>query len=237
MSEPERTQEFFAKRATRWEHFVKKEWLPDDYEHYYTLLASGILSTQDAIRILDLGCGGGIEFEWIFRQAPNAHITAVDRSKPMLDCLREKYGERLDQFQIIQDNYLACPLSEVAYDYVVTSMSVHYFPPSKRREIYERIERVLKPGGAYVEGTYCSDSEEEERQVLNAFERRTAGLDGADSGEWKVNIPLQPTTISRLLKQAGFASSEWLAGERWVVLARKTASQGSGCDYDQRELI
>lgn len=30
----------------------------------------------------------------IVRQAPNAHITAVDRSKPMLDYLREKFGKR-----------------------------------------------------------------------------------------------------------------------------------------------
>ena len=75
-------------------------------------------------------------------------------------------------------------------------------------EICERIERVLKPGGDYVEGTYCSETEEEERQVLSAFERRTAGLDGADSGEWKIIIPLQPAAVSRLLKQAGFAGSE-----------------------------
>lgn len=68
-------------------------------------------------------------------------------------------------------------------------MSVHYFPPSKYREIYESIERVLNPDGAYVEGTNCSDTEEEDCQVLSAFERRTAGLDGADFGNGRTTSP------------------------------------------------
>ena len=65
-------QEFFADRAEGWEDFVMKEWLPNSYDHYYTLLSSGIPETQAPIEILDLGCGGGIEFEWIFTRAPNA---------------------------------------------------------------------------------------------------------------------------------------------------------------------
>jgi tRNA (cmo5U34)-methyltransferase len=230
----ERTQDFFAKRASGWEHFVKKEWLLNDYEHYYALLASAISATQDAIKILDLGCGGGIEFESIFRQAPDVQITSVDQSGPMLDCLRKKYAERLGQIEIIQDSYLTCPLEEEAYDYVVTSMSVHYFPPPKRCEIYERIVRALKCDGAYIEGTYCSNSDEEEHQALREFRGGTKGLAGADSGVWKVNIPMQSTTISRLLSEAGFANSEWLADERWVVVACKTAFRRPKREHDQQ---
>src|SRR4051812_421955 len=111
---PESMEAFFAERAAGWEDFVKKTWLPNHYEHYYELLASGIEATQRPVRILDLGCGGGIELEWIFRRAPHARITAVDRSGPMLDCLRRKYADHLSRLTIVEDSYLTCPLEAEA---------------------------------------------------------------------------------------------------------------------------
>jgi len=112
---------------------------------------------------------------------------------------------------------------------------VHYFPPERRCEIYRRIIRVLKSDGAYIEGTYCSSSDEEERQALREFRGGTKGLAGADSGEWKVNIPLQSTTISRLLTEAGFVSNDWLADERWVIVARKAAFRGADDEHNLRK--
>jgi len=221
LDEPIEMQAFFTERATGWEDFVKEEWLPDTYERYYTLLASQLPDTRDAIRILDLGCGGGIEFEWILKRAPQARITGVDQSQSMLDCLREKYAERLAQFHLIQDSYLTCSLEERAFDFAVTSMSVHYFRPSVRGMIYRRIERALTDDGIYIEGTYCSDSEEEERERLDDFDRRTAGLKGADSGRFKLNLPLRAETITLLLNEAGFPRVEWPGGEGWGVVTAK----------------
>ena len=214
-------QEFFTERAAGWEDFVKKEWLPDAYEYYYSLLASGIAKTDSPIRILDLGCGGGIEFEWIFKRAPNARITAVDQSAAMLDCLRQKYESRLDQFQIVQNSYLTCPLEEKTFDYAVTSMSVHYFRPEVRQQIYEKIRRTLTRDGTYIEGTYCADDAEDERKRLDHFGVITARKEGVDSGRYKLNLPLQRETISRLLEKAGFAQTEWLQDGDMVVVAQK----------------
>jgi Ser/Thr protein kinase RdoA (MazF antagonist) len=154
----------------------------------------------------------------------------------MLNCLREKYADRLQNFKIVEDSYLTCSLPKNVYDYVITSMSVHYFPPAKRLDIYKRIISALKPGGKYIEGTYCSNSPEEERQVLDAFQRRTMHLDGADSGEWKVNIPLQTTTITHLLDDAGFVDSEWVTGKTCVVTAHKAVSPHLRTNCSRREL-
>ncbi len=213
-------QDFFAQRAAGWEDFVKKEWLAKHYQYYYALLASGIPATQAPIEILDLGCGGGIEFEWILQRAPNARVTGVDQSPRMLDCLRKKYADRLDQFNLIQDSYLTCALEEEGFDFVVTSMSVHYFRPPIRREVYKRIHRSLIDDGSYIEGTYCVTKEEEQKGLSN-FERSAAGLEGADSGRFKVNLPLHADTISALLNDAGFPVVEWPDRKDWVVIARK----------------
>ena len=213
-------QQFFADRAEGWEDLVKKDWLPDRFEHYYTLLASAIPATEAPIQILDLGCGGGIEFEWILSRVPNALITGVDQSEPMLDRLRKKYVHRLDQFELINDSYLSCDLEENRFDFVVTSMSVHYFRPPVRQQIYVRIYRTLNHRGTYVEGTYCVSAEEEEVKLRN-FERSSAGLEGADAGRFKVNLPLQSNTITTLLTNAGFESVEWVNGEQWVVTGTK----------------
>ncbi len=216
----ERSEACNAVLAEVWEDFVMKEWLPNSYDHYYTLLSSGIPETQAPIEILDLGCGGGIEFEWIFTRAPNARITGVDQSEPMLDCLREKYANRLDQFELINESYLSCNLEQKRFDYVVTSMSVHTFRPPVRQQIYVRIHHTLKHGGTYVEGTYCVSPEEEESKLSN-FEPSSVGLEGADAGRFKVNLPLQTQTITTLLINAGFESVEWTNGEAWVVTGNK----------------
>jgi len=212
-------QEFFAKRAAGWEHYVKKEWLPNVYEYYYSLLASQIVKTDSPIRIIDLGCGGGIEFEWIFKQAPNAQVTGVDQSAAMLDCLRQKYEGRLHQIQVVQDSYLTCPLEKEAFDYAMTSMSVHYFRPHVRKQIYERINQTLKSGGTYIEGTYSADDAADEKKRLDHFEAITAGIE-ADSGRYKLNLPLYTETVSDLLRQAGFDQIEWPQDGDMVVVAQ-----------------
>jgi tRNA (cmo5U34)-methyltransferase len=214
-------QEFFTERASNWEHFVKVEWLPQDYEHYYSLLASTIPETESPIRILDVGCGGGIEFEWIFRRAPNAKVTGIDQSSEMLDCLRAKYADQLSQFNLIHESYLTHQFSEEAFDFAITSMSIHYFRPSIRREIYEKIRVALEPGAVYIEGTYCADDEEDQNKRLAHFEEITRGRPGVNEGRYKCNLPLTKDTITRLKEEAGFRDVTWLNNEDWVAIGTK----------------
>lgn len=221
MSDLRDMQQFFAERAVTWEHFVKKEWLPEHYEQFYTQLASTIPETESPIRILDVGCGGGIEFEWIFARAPNAQITGIDQSEAMLNCLRAKYADRLDQFELIQASYLTHAFPADTYDYAITSMSVHYFRPAIRRGIYERIRAALKPGAVYIEGTYCADSVEEEDERLAHFEKITKGQPGVDEGRYKCNLPLAQETLVRLKQEAGFRDVRWLNDEDWVIVGTK----------------
>lgn len=223
LSELRDMQQFFADRADTWEHFVKVAWLPNAYEYYYSLIASQVAPTDEPIRILDLGCGGGIEFEWIFARAPNAQITGVDQSAAMLANLRRKFEDRLHQFTLTQESYLTCALEEAAFDYAITSMSVHYFRPGIRREIYQRIFQAIKPLGLYIEGTYSAADLKEEKEVLDYFETVTAGQDDVDTGRFKVNVPLYPGTVSDLLLQVGFTDVTWPEDGDMVAVASKPA--------------
>jgi len=57
------------------------------------------------IRILDLGCGTGLELDEIFRLNTTARIACVDLSQKMLEILRIKHEDRLDSLNLITGSY------------------------------------------------------------------------------------------------------------------------------------
>lgn len=64
---------------------------------FYNHVANQVKKTDKPIRILDLGCGTGLELEGIFSNAPKALITGVNMSENMLFKLQEKYKGYLEQ--------------------------------------------------------------------------------------------------------------------------------------------
>ena len=52
------------------------------------------LPRQAGARILDLGCGTGLELEEVFRLNPSARVTGIDLAPGMLSALREKFPDR-----------------------------------------------------------------------------------------------------------------------------------------------
>ena len=59
----------------------------DAFNQFYSVVAD-IPETQAELRILDIGCGTGLELAAVFEKAPNAIITGIDISADMLDKLR-----------------------------------------------------------------------------------------------------------------------------------------------------
>lgn len=78
---------FFTRRLSGYEAHMLAHWAAD-----YENLAAAV--PADAQRILDLGCGTGLELDAIFRRFPQMRVTGVDLSPAMLERLREKHGGR-----------------------------------------------------------------------------------------------------------------------------------------------
>ena len=189
-------------------------------------MAGQISPTEGQIRILDLGCGTGLELDQVFLRAPNARITGIDLAAGMLNRLREKYRSRADQIQLIEGNYLDVPFGEGEYDYAISSLTTHHLPPETKVIVYRKIFKALKPCGSYIEGDQTT-SQEGEQDGLGRFRREVARLPEADRARWNYDITLSPDTNMRLLREAGFKVvhliRDYKPGRCAVIAARKTA--------------
>lgn len=173
------------------------------------------------VRLIDLGCGTGLELERVFGHLPDARVTCIDLSAGMLDELARKYADRKDQIRIIQGSYVTVPLGEEQYDRAVSVMSVHHLLPDAKRRLYEKVRRSLKPGGRYVEGDYIVSQEEEARLLAEYREQAKSTGEPAD-GYYHIDIPFSVETQTRLLLEAGFRSVEvtWQESAAAVMVAK-----------------
>lgn len=84
----EKMSDFFENRLDGYdEHMKMNIWSADKF---YPFTAK-CLPIQENCRVLDLGCGTGLELEEYFLLNPSAKITGIDLSQGMLSALRKKF--------------------------------------------------------------------------------------------------------------------------------------------------
>lgn len=216
----EEMSEFFNVRSGEYDEHMRNT--VAGFENYYSLLGSQIKKTDNAIKLLDLGCGTGLELEGILLNAPNAQITGIDMSQSMMDMLREKYKEHLKQIELIQDSYVKRPFEAEKYDYILSSMTMHHFLYEVKLGIYSKINKALKRGGIYIEGDYVVPKEEEQ-ECLKEYHRLTDNLKEEEKQLYHIDIPFSLETQMKLMKEAGFASVKtvWSEGYSCIFVAEK----------------
>ena len=120
------------------------------------------LPAKEGCRLLDLGCGTGLELEFYFPLCPTAQVTGIDLSQGMLSRLGEKFPEK--DLTLIQGSYFDVPLGENGFDAAVSVESLHHFTKEEKIPLYAKVRAALKEGGYFLLTDYFSLSEEEERR-------------------------------------------------------------------------
>ena len=159
-------------------------------------------------RILDLGCGTGLELEFYFRIAPAAEVTGIDLAPGMLAALKIKFPDKA--LTVVQGSYFDVPFGENVFDAAVSVESLHHFTKEEKEPLYAKLYRALKPGGYFILTDYFALSDEEERQHRNALLRLKAEQGGADNELYHYDTPLTVAHETEALRAAGFASVEEL---------------------------
>ena len=220
---PESMGAFFDARAAGYNnHMLSGCSSEEDYKK----LGGCFPTTAEPVRILDIGCGTGIELEYIWAQMPNAQITCVDVSRGMLDVLLKNHPDSHDRIVIMEASYLDWEYPDDAFDFVVSNMTLHHLRPEEKVEVYRKILSTLKPGGAYIEGDFIVDALMA-RQYERRYEIITARLpDKAKAGEYHIDIPCTLDVQKKLLRDAGFSVVEVLddninRGNGAILKARK----------------
>jgi len=103
-------------------------------------------------QLADLGCGDGVIAQALLTHYPNARVTAIDFSEPMLERARQRLKPFGDRVTVIQaDLYQAEWQNGLqTFDGVLSGYCIHHLPDDRKRELYREIYHRLAPGGSFL---------------------------------------------------------------------------------------
>jgi tRNA (cmo5U34)-methyltransferase len=125
-----------------------------------SILKSG---TQPVEHFMDLGCGDGILGAAILGEYPSSRGILVDFSEPMLEQARQQLKEYSSQLTFMNldygdSNWINSIQSQGSFNAIVSGYSIHHQPDIRKRQIYEEIFSLLKPGGWFINIEHVSSA-------------------------------------------------------------------------------
>lgn len=159
-------------------------------------------------RVIDLGCGTGLELENYFFRNPSAKVTGIDLAPGMLSRLKEKFHDK--DVELILGSYFDVPFGNEEYDAAVSVESLHHFTADEKIPLYTKLWTSLKPDGFFILTDYFSLSDEEEIHHRNELLRQKAEQEIIDDEFYHYDTPLTIGHELGCLLAAGFSSAEVL---------------------------
>lgn len=213
----EKMDEFFDSRLPMYDWHMLNE--IENARDFYPFTAAQLPAGKS--RVLDLGCGTGLELEEYFFRVPHAAVTGIDLAPGMLRALRAKFPNQ--QLTLIQGSYFDVALGENEYDAAVSVESLHHFTQGQKAALYARLCRALKPGGYFILTDYFAESPEAEVFYFAELARLRAEQGIADDAFYHYDTPLTVEHEAAALHQGGFYEVEVLG--RWGATVCLKASK------------
>ncbi len=164
------------------------------------------LPMHPGARVLDLGCGTGLELEYYFARNPSAKITGVDLSAGMLAALKEKFPDK--SLELVQGSYFEVPLGENRFDAAVSVESLHHFTQEEKIGLYRRLHAALKEGGCFILTDYFAPDDAYEQFYFSELRRLKAEQGIANDAFYHYDTPLTVAHEIETLTAAGFSRVE-----------------------------
>ena len=197
----EKMSDFFERRLEEYdEHMLTNI---ESAREFYPFTARCLPQTHSC-RMLDLGCGTGLELEEYFKLNPTARVTGIDLSQGMLDALKNKLTN-ID-IDLICGSYFDIPLGYEIFDAAVSVESLHHFTKDEKASLYGKLCKSLKKDGYFILTDYFALSEDEELTHRTEFEK-LKGEQGIHDGEfYHFDTPLTVSHETEALLSGGFSS-------------------------------
>ncbi len=214
----ETMSDFFAARVEGYdEHMINNV---EGCREGYVKMAS--LIPQNTQKLLDLGCGTGLELDEIFKRFPDVEVVGIDLTREMLDKLRLKHPDK--NMQLICGDYFKTDLGTNKFDCAVSFETMHHFTPETKIELYRRIYNAVKPGGCYIECDYMVETQAEQEFLFAeaARLRRDAGVTD-ESVFYHIDTPCTIHNQEKMFLEAGFADVKQIfrIGNTSILIAQK----------------
>ena len=202
---------FFTKRLDDYEEHMSI------WEQFYQIFAESLPSKCK--RILDLGCGTGLELDKIWQKNPDIEVTGVDLCQSMLDKLLKKHSDK--RLTIVCQDYFKYDFGNDKWDAVISFESLHHFLPERKKELYRNVYNGLKHGGVFILGDYIACCDEEEELLRSVYLKKRKQFAIPDDSFVHFDIPLTLEHEKELLQNAGFVIEKVLDGDATIMIARK----------------
>jgi len=128
------TLAFYNKKA-EWYVGVRPEAVADHLDEFLSLLPA-------KAKILELGCGGGVDTQYMIGQGFD--VTAVDGSVSMAAIAEKRIGKAVAVMSFDELDF------QDEYDGIVATASLLHIPRAELPSIISKIHRALHPGGWHV---------------------------------------------------------------------------------------
>ena len=198
----EKMSDFFTSRTDMYDEHMLND--VEGCKEGYKKMA--LLVPTECKKLLDLGCGTGLELDEIFRLNPCISVTGIDLTKAMLDKLREKHGDKA--LNLICGDYFEVPFGMDVFDCAVSFQTMHHFKKDKKLSLYKKLYEGLTDSGVYIECDYMVLTQAEEDHWFSENERlrKEQGIVGDEF--YHYDTPCSVDNQTELLKKAGFSSVE-----------------------------
>lgn len=160
------------------------------------------LPIQSGSKVLDLGCGTGLELEEYFSLNPSAHITGIDLSEAMLNTLAAKFPDKA--LNLIKDSYFEVPFENGKYNAAVSVESLHHFTEAQKLSLYQKLFCALKTDGYFILTDYFAESKILEKEYFENLQRLKKEQNITDDEFYHYDTPLTVEHEMQILKEAGF---------------------------------
>lgn len=200
MNRLERMEDFFAARVKDYDDHMRTN-IEGSLEFYaYT---ASLLPKEPNSKVLDLGCGTGLELEEYFKLNPYTETTGIDLSEDMLNALKAKFpGKHLT---LIHGSYFDVPLGDRIYDAAVSVESLHHFSAEMKMPLYKKLYASLKDHGIFVLTDYFAESEEREKEYSEELARIKREQELSGDTFYHYDTPLLVDHEMDILRRAGFS--------------------------------
>lgn len=157
---------------------------------------------EGAAKVLDLGCGTGLELDECFLRNGQLQVTGVDLCRDMLEKLREKHRDK--NLTLVCADYFEYDMSHEAWDMVISFESLHHFFPEQKGRLYRNIYTGLRQGGTFLLGDYIACTLQEEQLLQREYRKRRECSQIPPERFVHFDIPLTLEHEMSLLESAGF---------------------------------
>jgi len=201
----EKMGEFFDSRLDIYDDHMRTA--IQSAQGFYPFTAQ-LLPTTPGCRLLDLGCGTGLELEYYFPLNPAAKVTGIDLAPGMLRRLEEKFPGK--EITLVLGSYFDVPFGEKVFDAAVSVESLHHFTGEEKIPLYTKLRKALKPGGYFILTDYFALTGEEEAFHQKELLRLRSAQGAPEGAFYHYDTPLTVERETACLQAAGFAAVEVL---------------------------